>query len=850
MRGRAHHTGHLRLALLTGTMLAMSGLAPAGAQTRTTAPMAARAIAVPAGPLTPALNRLAVQTGLQILFDARLATGKATRGAQGNLTPAQALSAVLAGTGLSARSAGVNAVTIVGTAGAAAGATPDGAIALDTIDVSGGRGPSAADEPFQTPGSSAHISREQIQRVPPTSLGDMFRETPGVISAGGRTGSGLNLNIRGLQGMNRVATLVDGTQQSGSQYIGYRGQTSSVYIDPDLIAGIDIIKGPSDGPYGSGAMGGVVNMRTLEARDIVRPGQTYGARLIAGLGTNTVAPAIGSTSVRTDRDGFFNGASFNGSLAAAVMTDRYEFLTAVSRRRSGNYFAGTTGATTFTSYPPFSGPTQVPLSPIRPGQEVFNTSEDSLSILTKAKLIFGEGQSLEFGFTHYENRRGEINDIDLVYSNWFVARQYNLSKTATNTFTLRYAYDPGDNPYLNLRANLWFTDYKSDRYSAGTVLNDLSGILPIQTLGSEVWNRSQFRTPFGRLDLDYGVQLTREAAYGLDFGMRNYPGVGWLYNGADPGGTRFTGGPFSRASLKPTDWLTLAGGLRYDYYSLDGKDRPLSQIETAHQSAGRLNPTASITIEPWQGLQVFGQYSQGWRPPSLRETTFLLGGPGAILGPNPNLKPEEARNVEFGANVSRNGILTDNDRLRLKIAYFNNNYDNYIVRLRDPQFRFSYIWGNIEKAKFEGYEISGSYDAGLIFVQAAFNLYTNIKYCAAGQPCTGLGIGTDYGANYIPPRYSGSVTLGARLFDEALVLGTRVTFAGERAGSAPGAFIPATVWPASTVVDLFGSYKISENLKLNVSASNIFDRYYLEPLTISSVPSPGRTVKAGIEARF
>ncbi|WP_164311318.1 TonB-dependent receptor plug domain-containing protein, partial [Streptococcus pneumoniae] len=84
---------------------------------------------------------------------------------------------------------------------------------------------------------------------PPTSLSDMFRETPGVISAGGRTGTGLNLNIRGLQGMNRVATLVDGTQQTGSQYIGYRGQTSSVAIDPDFIAGIDITKGPSSGPY-------------------------------------------------------------------------------------------------------------------------------------------------------------------------------------------------------------------------------------------------------------------------------------------------------------------------------------------------------------------------------------------------------------------------------------------------------------------------------------------------------------------------------------------------------------------------------------------------------------------------
>ncbi|WP_164172189.1 STN domain-containing protein, partial [Streptococcus pneumoniae] len=77
---------------------------------------------------------------------------------------AQALAAVLAGTGLSARQAGANAVTIVGAPASGPAATPDGAIALDTIDVSGGRGPSAADEPFQAPGSSAHISRDQIQR--------------------------------------------------------------------------------------------------------------------------------------------------------------------------------------------------------------------------------------------------------------------------------------------------------------------------------------------------------------------------------------------------------------------------------------------------------------------------------------------------------------------------------------------------------------------------------------------------------------------------------------------------------------------------------------------------------------
>lgn len=76
---------------------------------------AQQAISVPAGPLTPALNSLAAQTGLQILFDASVAQSKSTRGLNGMLTPEQALKALLAGTGVDARFAGENRVTLQST---------------------------------------------------------------------------------------------------------------------------------------------------------------------------------------------------------------------------------------------------------------------------------------------------------------------------------------------------------------------------------------------------------------------------------------------------------------------------------------------------------------------------------------------------------------------------------------------------------------------------------------------------------------------------------------------------------------------------------------------------------------
>ncbi|BCH30732.1 TonB-dependent receptor [Mesorhizobium sp. L-8-10] len=93
-------------------MLAFGWMIPAAAQTVAPAQTAQQSISVPAGSLTPALNQLAAQSGLQILFDANLARGKTTQGVSGNLTPSQALDAVLAGTGLSARFAGGNQVVL------------------------------------------------------------------------------------------------------------------------------------------------------------------------------------------------------------------------------------------------------------------------------------------------------------------------------------------------------------------------------------------------------------------------------------------------------------------------------------------------------------------------------------------------------------------------------------------------------------------------------------------------------------------------------------------------------------------------------------------------------------------
>jgi len=133
---------------MAGTALALGWTLAAAAQSAPPAQRTPQAVSVPAGPLTAALNRLAAQSGLQILFDADLARDKTTKGVSGTLTPAQALDVLLAGTGLDARFEGDNQVVLDGgaaSAGAGPAAADDGSTLLDRITLYGSKNATTLD---------------------------------------------------------------------------------------------------------------------------------------------------------------------------------------------------------------------------------------------------------------------------------------------------------------------------------------------------------------------------------------------------------------------------------------------------------------------------------------------------------------------------------------------------------------------------------------------------------------------------------------------------------------------------------------------------------------------------------
>jgi hemoglobin/transferrin/lactoferrin receptor protein len=782
---------------------------------------------IPAQSLTGALTTFARTSGVKIAYPAELARGKFAPAVSGPLTPQGALERILSNSGLSYSFSSSDNVRIFdASAGSSNGSvSADGATVLETIRVTGTKG-RPSDAPYETAGSSAYISGEQLARVPAASAGDLLVGIPGVISAGSRVGASINPNIRGLQGAGRVNTTVDGARQTTSSYRGYIGNRDEVYVDPDMIAGIDISKGPSSG-VGAGGIGGTINFRTLEAGDIIKEGRNYGLRVKTDIGSNTSKIPASGTAPSYDRPSFVDDSSWSGSVAAATTQESFDLIGVYSRRKQGNYYAGTKVPDGITF-----GTTTAANGTVRPGQEALNTSQDTTSFMTKGTLRWGDVHSLELGFLRYDSKYGEVDELS--FGPWIPQKQMPITHTIVDTYTARYHYAPEDNPYVDFRANFWISDLDVDR--------QVQGWLPygMFTRGGDISNTSSFETGIGALTWQNGFEVIDEDAHATAFMSFGVP------MSFGPIGQRTIVSGFSKAKLEVTDWLTLNAGGRYDHYSSEAGDYLSSHPA---QSGSRFNPNVSITLEPLDGLQFYGLYTEGYRPPSLRESHWNYG---VILQVNPDLEPELAKNIEFGVNVLKEGIISAGDTLRLKASVFNNKYENYIVRLRPPDWTFGYQWDNIDHARYRGVELAASYDAGSYFLEGNYTRYTDIKYCQTSTSCTSFGLGQDYGANYVPPTHSGSVTAGFRAFDDALTLGARTHFASERAGGKTlnGGFATAMTWPRYTILDLFGSYDFKDDLKLSFSAENIFDRYYIGALSSVGMPAPGRTFRMSLTKTF
>ena len=134
---------------------------------------------------------------------------------------------------------------------------------FEEIDVTASRG----GDHFAPLSVASTVIRPEEDPVAPTTLTELVEGVAGV-AENGQGGLFQVYSIRGISG-HRVLTLIAGMPITSERRAG----VSASFLDPLLIGSVDVLRGPASTYYGSGALGGVVQ---------VFPRSTQGFQLDAG----------------------------------------------------------------------------------------------------------------------------------------------------------------------------------------------------------------------------------------------------------------------------------------------------------------------------------------------------------------------------------------------------------------------------------------------------------------------------------------------------------------------------------------------------------------------------------------
>ncbi|MEM1051530.1 MAG: TonB-dependent receptor [Pseudomonadota bacterium] len=255
-------------------MAATVALTPASASVQQ-----AQAVQIEAQSLDTALVELGRRYGVSVVSSGELTRGKRGRAVSGEMTAAQALRRVLAGTGLRAERSGTGYVIrrasatsagVTATALQSASAVSAETVESDPIVVTGTRiERTAADSPAPID----IVTKDDIDAFGLTDTTEALRFTPALNQSvslttpelGGRTSflagregtAGLaTLNLRGL-GADRTLVLVNGRRHVGG--VAFQATVDATSIPAALIERVEVLTGGGSSIYGADAVSGVVN---------------------------------------------------------------------------------------------------------------------------------------------------------------------------------------------------------------------------------------------------------------------------------------------------------------------------------------------------------------------------------------------------------------------------------------------------------------------------------------------------------------------------------------------------------------------------------------------------------------
>ena len=506
----------------------------------------------------------------------------------------------------------------------------------------------------EAPASISVITREDIERKPVTSIGELLSTIPGV--TGGLSGTGAQSKIK-LRGLPEKYTLilVDGKRQGNSAGINYRDDLGSQdldWISPEMIERIEVVRGPMSSLYGSDAMGGVINIITRK----------IGKRWSGSTTLNYSKPSDG------DR-GDTRQLGFNIS---GPLSDKFGL------RLGGNY----TDRAADESTGGFPGTYQ----------STAGSRKQNLNALLNWQLTPDQVIGIEAaqGIQRATGSDARTASGDQVVYPW------GLSKLEQTKFGISHDGRWGD---LTSKLNLVHNKYedKGDTIGNNSKETTLDGRIdkPLK-----LWGLDQAMT--------LGMQWRRESLDNRDtIGLAPIDYAGRPVSGSGLSAT--TWALFGEDQIFLRDNLALTLGLRMDHHQKYGNNwspraylvyHPASEwtvrggVSRGFRAPNlKENSASAATQSGGNGCRSLA--GMGWTSTSVNAD----GTRGCYMAGNPDLQPETSTNFELGTSWDRNGWA-------LGATYFHTNFKNKIDY--QPLGFYNGFWwtrmANAQRARTRGLE--------------------------------------------------------------------------------------------------------------------------------------------------
>lgn len=750
---------------------------------------------------------------------------------------------------------------------------PADGVELEKVVVKGKRGKASAEQ----------VSRTDIDTQMIRDTRDLVRYSTDVgIADSGRHLKGFAM--RGVEG-NRVGISIDGVNLPDSEentlYSRYGNfNPSRLSIDTELVRNIDLVKGADSFESGSGALGGSVNYRTLEAADIVHPENRFGTLLRSGYASknrewaNTV------------------GFGFNGETLQAVALYSQRYGHELKSNGEGDIYTGSS-----SQHPD-------------PAEHRHHSYLGKLSWQVTPEHRIGASVNGQNGKNYTDER-----SYNLLASNWREADDRH-KRINTNAF---YEYTPDSKWLSMLRADYDFqkTDLAAVNYKGSMAYDWATMTETDEKELDEVFDR-RMKTRYQRLSLrtdfqpfqawgEHSLSLKAHLAR-RDFENINTDrrGIGRSYEFSETytiqhpmRTTQF--GISLKDHIKWNDVFSGSFGVRYDREKVSPQalNTPCSTACTAEgKPAGKTfniwSGFAGVDMQFAPAWKAGYQISSGYRVPTASEMYFTFVNPYGTWKSNPDLKPE--RSVSHSLSLQGNGSKGTFD-----LGIYHSRYRDFLSEQTNliEQTRYGRTYQtpmnqtvNIDKARISGLEFKGRLNLDTVLpVGEGWKLFGALGYSRGKlstdssllsiQPLKAV-IGLDYeqpGGKW--GVFSRLSYLGAKKPRDAKVeeINSRCVaytfdyWYGREVCDRTELYKETATAPhlngSAYVFDLYGFYRPTKKLTLRAGAYNLFNRQYhtwdvlrginthsttntvdSEGLGLQRFYAPGRNYAVSLEYKF